>query len=296
MIVNGVSQTYLPLGDRAIQYGDGCFTTMAYVDGHLEFYERHVARLKKACDVLGITFDAWAGVGESVAQALSEHYALSATNDSDKNQSGRDCVVKILISRGAGGRGYSPAGCDSPIYIVSLHPMPAHYANWQDQGIQLGTSSVQLAKQPLLAGIKHLNRLEQILVKAELDSSPYVDALVCDTDHHVIETSVGNIFWQDKGVWFTPSLDASGVAGVCREQVLELFKRTTVEVKQVKYTIDQLLSVEQMFVCNSLMKIVPVTAINLPNQQPIDLPVTDQIRHMQIALNVAAKQSQQGHQ
>lgn len=250
MIVNGRYQTDIDIADRGLQYGDGCFTTIAFRNTCLEFFDAHLQRLQQACHRLHIDFNQWTELSQYVVNSV-------VGND-------QDSVIKILISRGQGGRGYSPVGCQTPSYIITHHPMPAHYGNWQDHGLALSVSPVTLAKQPLLAGIKHLNRLEQVLIKKELEPTEFDDALVCDTDGTIIETSVGNLFWKNDNTWFTPELSQCGVEGVVRNQLLDIFLKNEIDVQVVQQDLNGLDCIEEMFMCNSLMKIVPVTSIYQP--------------------------------
>ncbi|MDU0355309.1 aminodeoxychorismate lyase [Paraglaciecola aquimarina] len=223
MIVNGQFQTEISITDRALQYGDGCFTTIACRNGCLEFYDDHIQRLKTSCHKLAIQFSAWEELTRSI------HASLQNLNDQT-----RDLVIKVLISRGQGGRGYSPKGCSTPNYIITHHPYPQHYNQLQQNGIKLTVSPIQLAKQPLLAGIKHLNRMEQVLIKNDLLNSDFDDALVCDTDGAIIESSIANCFWKQDGQWFTPDLTHSGVEGVMRKQVIYLFEKHGINLDFVK--------------------------------------------------------------
>ncbi|MCF2950391.1 aminodeoxychorismate lyase [Paraglaciecola aquimarina] len=251
MIVNGLYQTDIDIADRALQYGDGCFTTIALRNACLEFYDSHIQRLKLACEKLQISFLKWDELTRNV---------LSSVTDIDQ-----DMVVKIIISRGVGGRGYSSQGCNNPSYIITHHSMPAHYHEWQKQGIELIESPIKLAKQPLLAGIKHLNRLEQVLIKQQLITTNYPDALVCDTEGSLIETSIGNVFWKKGNQWFTPDMQYCGVEGVMRNQVICLLESKHIKVHVVQQALADLANIQEMFICNSLMQIVPVTKLFLKN-------------------------------
>ncbi|QHJ10243.1 Aminodeoxychorismate lyase [Paraglaciecola mesophila] len=246
MIVNGSPATQLDIADRATQYGDGCFTTMLVKDGTVEYWQAHLTRLKTSCERLFIQFTAWDDLTSNV-------FAMA--------QQGSSCVLKVLISRGSGGRGYSPEGANQPIYIISEHPYPSHYDDWQASGIELNVSRVALAKQPLLAGIKHLNRLEQVLIKHELANDAFQDCIVLDTDGVIVESSVGNIFWYHDNVWYTPSLHFSGVEGVMRNHVVDYFSANQITIHQCRETQEAIQSASEVFVCNSLMGIVPVSAI-----------------------------------
>jgi 4-amino-4-deoxychorismate lyase len=256
IIINGQFQDCIDVTERALQYGDGCFTTMAFTQGKLQLWSKHLARLQHNCQRLAINFNQWQALQDSALSLIAKA----------EYESG---VIKIIISRGKGGRGYSPLNVTEPSYILSCHVLPVHYASWQKQGISLGLSPIKLAMQPLLAGLKHLNRLEQVLVKQALDLTEFEDALVCDTSGNIVEASAANVFWLHKGQWFTPSLENSGVEGVMRNEVCELLStlsQPVTETKQ-KFTVD--FAAEEMFICNALMTIVPVTSLSAPtfNQQ-----------------------------
>ena len=245
MIINGLRATALSIADRATQYGDGCFTTMAVIDGKISHWQQHLHRLQSAASALAINFSLWQELQQQVrALALATGHG----------------VIKIIVSRGSGGRGYAP-GKEQGNYLLSVHEMPQHYASWRRQGVKLGHSSVQLAKQPLLAGIKHLNRLEQVLVKQSFDAEVFDDVLVCDTDGMLVETSVANLFWRKGPCWFTPDLYFCGVEGVMRNLVLAHFAKIAQPVQQVRSTIAALWQADEVFICNSLMGLVPVAHI-----------------------------------
>ncbi|MEP1446946.1 MAG: aminodeoxychorismate lyase [Paraglaciecola sp.] len=253
MIVNGQQQQHITIADRGVQYGDGCFTTMAFRNSQIEFFDAHIERLKFSCKTLNIQFDKWTELTTCIFSSL---------------RGVSDCVIKVMITRGTGGRGYSPEGASDPNYIVSQHSIPNNYAVWQNKGIKLTVSPIQLAKQPLLAGIKHLNRLEQVFIKQALLETKFDDAVVCDTQQKIIETSVANLFWYKNNHWFTPDLSKSGVQGVMRNQVLAEMCQQGLKCHIVNHDLSELFDAQELFVCNSLMTIVPVTSLVNPlNQQ-----------------------------
>lgn len=266
MIVNGRQQQHIPIADRGLQYGDGCFTTMAFRNSHLEFFDAHIERLKLACKTLFIEFNKWSELKDCIVDSL---------------KSTADCVVKVMITRGEGGRGYSPVGATDPSYIISHHTIPSHYTSWQAKGIQLTVSPITLACQPLLAGIKHLNRLEQVLVKQTLAQTRYDDAVVCDNQQNIIESSVGNLFWYKDNVWNTPDLSSSGVEGVMRNHVLAVIQEHGLECKVLKQDVSALFSAQELFVCNSLMLLVPVVSLFNPITQQSQCYLVDHSKQLQ---------------
>ena len=277
MIVNARQQQLVKIADRGFQYGDGCFTTMAFRNGRIEFFDAHIERLKWACKTLYINFTKWSELDSCIRDSLT---------------SSSDCVVKVMITRGEGGRGYSPEGAVNPCFIITHHCIPSHYTCWQTQGISLAISPITLACQPLLAGIKHLNRLEQVLVKQELSKTHYDDVVVCDTQHNIIESSVGNLFWYKDNAFYTADLSGSGVEGVMRNQIIRVIQQNRQLCHVVQQDVSVLFSAHEVFICNSLMKLVPVVSLFNPvNQQHKYYPVdqTKQLQHhIQQLINLEA--------
>ncbi len=115
-------------------------------------------------------------------------------------------VLKVIISRGGGGRGYSAANCDSPTRILSASARPAHYSRWREDGVTLTLSPVRLGRNPMLAGIKHLNRLEQVLIRTHLEQTDADEALVLDSEGFITECCAANLFWRQgqEGVHASP--------------------------------------------------------------------------------------------
>jgi 4-amino-4-deoxychorismate lyase len=266
MIVNGHQQQHIEIADRAFQYGDGCFTTMAFRNSRIELFDAHISRLKLACKILYIEFNKWSDIECCIVDSL---------------QSSNDCVVKVMITRGIGGRGYSPEGAANPSFVITHHTIPVHYTLWQTDGIKLTISPITLACQPLLAGIKHLNRLEQVLVKHALAKTDYDDAIVCDTHQNIIETSVGNLFWYKDHVWYTADHSESGVEGVMRNQILAVMQEKGLLCQVVHQDISDLFCAQELFVCNSLMMLVPVVSLFNPLTQQNKHYVIEQTKLMQ---------------
>ncbi|GAB3016407.1 aminodeoxychorismate lyase [Bowmanella dokdonensis] len=245
-LINGRPAVQLAVADRATQYGDGLFTTVRVKNGCLQHWSLHLARLKQGLLRLNIDFSKWRQLQDCA-------FSLA------KEQS--EGVLKVLISRGEGGRGYLPAEQGTPNWILTLHPLPGQYQDWREKGIALQKSQISLAKQPLLAGLKHLNRLEQVMIKQEIAAQGWQDALVCDTDKMLVETSVANLFWQTGNQWYTPSLRYAGVKGVMRKCLLDALSRQGVSVIRVRMRAEVLFDASLVCITNSLMGVVPVRSI-----------------------------------
>ena len=241
--VNGQNQSSIAISDRAIAYGDGIFTTAKIVDGKIQFLSSHISRLVEGCLYLKINF--------TQSQALVDEIVNIAKNYSS-------AVLKIIITAGSGGRGYSRHGLGEAQTIVSIHDLPAHYASWAEQGVSLSECKIQLGLNPLLKGLKHLNRLEQVLIRDELDNSPADDFLVTDLNDFVVESSCANVFWMRGNKIYTPDLYNAGVLGLYRKNILSFDPC----IKLVQEKPAELHDITAMFICNSVMGIVPVYQLN----------------------------------
>jgi len=242
-LINGIAQESLPASDRAVQFGDGCFTTARIIEGEVCMLASHLQRLQEACARLFIPFTQWAELqAEMTAQAQGVPRG----------------VLKVIITRGSGGRGYSAAGCTQPSRILSLSAYPDHYHRWREEGISLTLSPVRLGRSPVLAGIKHLNRLEQVLIRAHLDQTGGDEALVLDSEGLITECCAANLFWRRGREVFTPRLDMAGVNGLMRQFCLAQLARSDFHVVEVHAPEAALNDAEEIVVCNALMPVVPV--------------------------------------
>jgi len=248
MWINGVVADSLPAGDRSVQFGDGCFTTARVILGKIQFLSQHIARMQRAVGVLKIDGTDW--------QALEAEMILAAT-DRDEG------VVKAILTRGQGGRGYSAAGCSTPTRIVSASDYPVHYHQWREQGVRLASSPVALSKNALLAGIKHLNRLEQVMIRMHLDQTDANEALVVDTSGCLVECCAANLFWRKGNRVYTPDLSQSGVDGIMRQHIIrELNAASGWSLHIVSENSTTLADADEILICNALMPLLPVARVD----------------------------------
>ena len=242
-LINGIPQETLPASDRAIQFGDGCFTTARIVAGQVCLLDAHLQRLQQACEKLLIPFVEWAALQREMVE-------LARGNDRG--------VLKVIISRGSGGRGYSAANCLHPTRLLSVSAWPVHYGGWRREGITLALSPVRLGRNPQLAGIKHLNRLEQVLIRTHLEQTDADEALVLDSEGFITECCAANLFWRQGKDVFTPRLDQAGVNGLMRQFCLQQLAHSGYRVVDVHAREAALAEADEMVVCNALMPVVPV--------------------------------------
>ncbi len=241
--INGQLAESVPLNDRSFQYGDGCFTTILTRNGEPDLWDYHLDRMQQTLSRLAIDEPDWKLVYNWVT-AISYSDSLAG--------------VKIHISRGQGGRGYSPKGIHQPQVTTSRFHYPTNYASWQQYGVKLAICETRLGMNPLLAGMKHNNRLEQVLIKSELDELQADDGLVLDLNDNVIETSMANIFWVKNSILYTPLLAMSGVSGVMRRHIIQLAKQTSLSMKEATFSLSDVVNADEIFISNALLGIAPV--------------------------------------
>lgn len=267
-LINGLEQESLPACDRATQFGDGCFTTARIADGDVCLLDAHIRRLQTACKTLLIPFTQWDTLRQEMRQLASG------------KPSG---VLKVIISRGSGGRGYSGVSCQHPTRMLSVSAYPAQYPRWREEGVTLTLSPVRLGRNPMLAGIKHLNRLEQVLIRTHLEQTTADEALVLDSEGFITECCAANLFWRQGNTVFTPSLEQAGVNGIMRQFCLQQLARSDFHVVEVNAREEALQAADEIVICNALMPVIPVRAygqICLPSRELFSFlaPICEQTR------------------
>lgn len=244
-LVNGALVDSLPVNDRGLAYGDGVFETLRVVNGNIPLAAYHFSRMKLGLHRLRIDQD----LAVITDQALQLARELG------------DGLVKIIVTRGSGQRGYAPPVDGRPTVIFQTSDVPVYPAERAERGVLLFPCSTPLAKQPLLAGIKHLNRLEQVLARAEWDDPAYAEGLVCDTDGLPVECTMSNLFARVSGEWLTPALASCGVRGVMRDYLMDAMRASGERVAERQLTRTQLLAADEVFCCNSVFGVWPVTGL-----------------------------------
>lgn len=246
-LVNGQMKTTLDIQDRGLQYGDGLFETIAVIDGSPQFLDKHLDRLLKGCAKLLIP---------EPERALLESEVLQLCGGSDK------AVLKIIITRGTGGRGYRPSVYPEPTRIISLHEWPDYPPDQVEKGIQVRYCNTRLSTNPALAGIKHLNRLEQVLARSEWNDPGIAEGLMLDASGFVIEGTMSNLFIVRDGILITPDLSGCGVEGIMRSIVIETASSMGVTHRILQITPQEISEADEIFICNSLIGIWPVCQLD----------------------------------
>ncbi|WP_085656042.1 MULTISPECIES: aminodeoxychorismate lyase [unclassified Pseudomonas] len=242
--VDGQPADALSLKDRGLAYGDGLFETIAVRGGQPLLLDRHLARLAEGCSRLAIAADP-----ERIRDELSS-YALAMGEG----------VLKLILTRGDGQRGYAPDTTAPGRRILQASPAPSYPAAHGEQGIRLFPCSTRLSHQPLLAGLKHLNRLEQVIARSEWQDSEHAEGLMLDQAGRVIEGVFSNLFLVRDGVLVTADLKRCGVAGVMRAELLSQARALGIATQITDIGLEQLQWADEVFVCNSVYGVWPVRA------------------------------------
>jgi 4-amino-4-deoxychorismate lyase len=243
--LNGQPCIGLPVHDRGLAYGDGLFETIRVADSQAPLLDRHLQRLRDGCQRLAIPIDT-----DELRNELARFFPVLGRG-----------VAKLIVTRGTGQRGYAPPEPCQPQRLLLGSPLPAYPPQNALAGIRLFPCETRLAEQPRLAGIKHLNRLEQVLARAEWHDPAYAEGLMRDMSGRVVEGVFSNLFMVVDGELRTASLVRCGVAGVMRAEIMARASqhgRTVVE-SDISYA--ELLQADEVFLCNSLYGIWPVTAL-----------------------------------
>ncbi len=262
--INGQFQSSLPVSDRGLAYGDGIFETIVCINQKLHLWFRHWQRLQQGAKQLVLELPEQQTLLNWIEQALA-----------DKNNPSL-AVVKIIITRGSGGRGYKCPEQPQPRTIITIHPWPEHNDNDYQQGISAIVCQTCLSLQPALAGIKHLNRLEQVLAAQELLANNCREGLMLECAPAANDTSAkkivtegvsSNLFFVSRGQLFTPEITYSGVNGTIRSELLERAQALGIPLATGRYELQEILNADEVFFTNSIFGILPVSKISYQQGQ-----------------------------
>ena len=241
--INGQPGDRLPVSDRGLAYGDGLFETIRISDRGPVLPEYHLDRLEQGALRLGIPFSR-----SEIAAELIAYPGLHTAG-----------IVKLIVTRGSGGRGYACADMGEPSRILSFHHWVDYPACYYSQGVRIFPCRTRLGRNPLLAGIKHLNRLEQVLARREWNGSDeFQEGLLCDDQGFVVEGVMSNLFVVEEGRILMPALDQCGVAGVMQRWLREQFVTQGLSVTETQITLDRFRVAAEVFFCNSVFGVWPV--------------------------------------
>ena len=245
VLINGIPGEHISVQDRGFQYGDGIFETLAVANGEPLLWDRHMRRFFHGAARLGL---------KTPAEELLRREAEQVCRDAARG------VLKIVLTRGISGRGYTPTMDATPTRTVGLLPWPDYPAHHRTDGVNVQFCRTLITRHNILAGLKHLNRLEQILARMELKND-CTEGLMQDEAGHVIEGTMTNVFVASRGALLTPDLTHSGVEGVMRGLVLERAGALSIDCRITGLKRGDILGAEEIFLTNSLIGIWPVRQV-----------------------------------
>lgn len=243
ILINGKNRTELTVSDRGLQYGDGLFETIEVLNTRPILIDPHLRRLVSGCEKLLIP---------TPDKQILRHEVTTLSQNISHG------VLKIIITRGSGGRGYKPPDITEPTRILSQHPFPDYPPSFQQDGITARFCQHRLGLNPTLAGLKTLNRLEQVLARAEWNTPEIQEGIMFDLNGYIIEGTMTNVFFVKNDILYTPLLTQAGIAGIMRDFVLKTALAKGVEFEQGMFTSEQLLAADEVFLTNSIIGIWPV--------------------------------------
>lgn len=247
-LINGRTDGQISPLDRGFAYGDGIFRTMRYAQGKLLSWGLHYRKLVEDCNRLDI-------VCPTAEVLLTDIDRLLADG-------GADGVIKIIVTRGEGSRGYAVPALAQPNRVMIRAALPEYPATHLTHGVSLHLCELRLAHQPRLAGIKHLNRLDNVLARMEWNTAEFADGLLLDTGGLVIECTMSNLFIRLGQRLLTPDLTQCGVAGITRQRILELAPQLALLPEVAPISLTEVMAADELIVCNSLIGAWQVTNFN----------------------------------
>ena len=254
-LVNGKPGDVISVQDRGLQFGDGVFETIAVKSGELLCRKAHFDRLEAGCRHLSIVCP-----DRNLLERETDRLCKSLDS----------AVLKVVVTRGTGGRGFQPPENISANRILTVHKRPVYPSAYYNEGIESYICRRRITHHPDLAGIKHLNRLDQVLLRQEIAATPYPEGVVLDLYDNVIEGSMSNIFMVKQGKLITPDLARCGIAGVIRKSIIELNEMTGAESGIRTIKLEELYEADEVFYCNSLIGIWPVRRMDHKRYNNID--------------------------
>jgi len=244
--VDGIAGDSVPADDRGLQYGDGLSETIFVRAGRARFLDAHLARLDLGCQRLGIGYAASAGLRAEIDRAVAQAPARA--------------MLKLIVTRGSGPRrGYAPRGNFAPRRVLTLFAAPA--ADAIHPGVDARLANIRLGENPALAGIKHLNRLENVLAASEPGHESVFESLLLDAADHVVCGTMTNVFAVKAGRLYTAPVDRCGVAGVMRSVVLRQSANLGIACEQRRLPLAEFLAADEAFITNVRIGVVPLRRV-----------------------------------
>jgi branched-chain amino acid aminotransferase len=236
--------------DRGFLYGDGLFETLRAYEKKPFRLEDHVTRLSNSAQYFDIPF---CYTSQQIRQIIEQ---LLTENNL------KDAYIRMTLSRGLGVDGLISKGTGTPTFVIHTKPLAAYPASLYKKGMALITSHIRRSTTCPVSFHKTLNYLTNYLIKREASEKGAHEALILNTNNHIAECTVSNIFIIEKNTVVTPSLTANVLPGITRKIVLELCKENSIHVSEELFGLERILGANEVFITNSLMEIMPVSKID----------------------------------
>lgn len=264
ILINGESCAQIAVNDRGLQYGDGVWETLRIKNYQAVLLAQHLKRLSFGLKRLAIeTLDV-------TALQLEIKHLQSLQ---------KEAILKIIITRGAGGRGYNPIGINTTASrILSLHPVPQFPNHYLSAGIQLTLCTTRLAHNPHLAGFKHLNSLPYVLARGEF-SEPYQEGLLCDYQNNIIEGTMSNVYFIKNNRVFSPSLKQCGIRGIMQAALIHSLSTQAIPFAwQKTVSVQQIQQADAVFISNSVIGVWGIHTFNIDFNYDPAHPIIKQLQ------------------
>ena len=262
MHYNNNQSNTIDISDRGLAYGDGIFETIAVIDGQLQHWKLHWLRLVMGAERLSLNLPQENEILVQIQQRLSD------------KQSSLNGVIKLILTRGSGGRGYLFPENQCENLMISYHQWPERKTDAYVNGIDAIVCKTALAKQPALSGIKHLNRLEQVLARNEFDNEKYQEGIMLSCSEQrsslVVEGCSSNLFFVLNATLCTPKIDDCGVLGTMRQSIIDFgLENPLFTVQEDNYDLQQVEQATEVFFTNSIYGILPISSISYRSKQEL---------------------------
>ena len=247
VLINGEQKDTISVFDRGLHYGDGVFESMAIQNGKVRLWDEHWNRLAEGCKRLAIDLPEQNKIEKEINSVCRDEV---------------QAVIKLIVTRGEGLRGYRFPEKQNVTHIVLKYPWTTYPVEYTSKGVAVRYCDTVLSENKRLAGIKHLNRLEQVLARNEWDTNECQEGLMLTPQGNVVDGTMSNIFAVKDNIIFTPDLSLSGVSGVMRNAIINLAKNLGFAVQVKNITAPELEDMDEVFLTNSLFGLWPVRLIN----------------------------------
>lgn len=244
--------------DRGLLYGDGLFETILVVNGYAPLIGWHIKRMHAGIMALNLP--------------VSQHQVRHRLHQAVSMATAGEQVVKVVLTRGKGERGYAPPAKAKPSWIISHGLYQRRQKALYDDGLHIGLCQQALTPAGPLAGLKHLNRLEQVLAAQQVQSHGWDEGLMLNQKGSPIELTAMNLFARfGNAIWMSPVAN-EGVAGVLRSWLQQVWLPSSdYSLLNQPITLAKLQQADEVIAGNSVAGFLPVRKLGLWTWQPGEL-------------------------